>query len=87
MAWSMLSHCLIIFWTVHIKSIQGRDLTDTNAATVGYTTMLAFFDKIDYKLDPKNINEFQDLVLQSWTKPFVDYIPDFFALTLTEYNQ
>lgn len=73
-------------WTVHINKIEGRAFTDTNPTVVGYTIMMAFFDKIGFQPNVNQIGVFEEFVSKSWNKPYKELIPDFFNMTYTEYQ-
>ncbi|SFW77760.1 hypothetical protein [Chitinophaga sancti] len=73
-------------WTVQINKIAGLSFTDTNPAIVGYTIMMAFFDKIGLQFDIEQMGKIEDLISRSWNKPYKELIPDFFNLTFTEYK-
>lgn len=67
-------------WTVHIYKIEGRTHTDTNPATVGYTMLLAFLDKVGVQLSQEQTAAFENYVEESWTKANTGLIPDFFDI-------
>ncbi|PSL33315.1 hypothetical protein [Chitinophaga ginsengisoli] len=73
-------------WTVRIHKIEGRSVTDTNPTVVGYTVLLAFLDKIGFRIDREQTDMFEAFVLNSWTKPYKELIPDFFNLSYMEYQ-
>lgn len=81
-AFSLINTC----WTVRINKIEGRIATDTNPTIVGYTVLRAFFDKINFQLTERQIEELEEFVLSSWTKPYKELIPDFFNLTFIEFK-
>ena len=72
------------FWTVDIYKIEGRDFIDTNPTVVGYTVMRAFFDKINFQLDPNQIETIEEFVMSSWSKPYIELIPDFLSMKFIE---
>jgi hypothetical protein len=73
-------------WMVTIHKIEGRALTDTNPAVVGYTVLRAFFEKINFQLDTEQIELLEKFVLSSWKKPYQELIPDFLNFTFKEYQ-
>ncbi len=73
------------FWTVNIQKIEGLS-TDTNATIVAYTVLRAFLEKINFTLDSRKIEDLEALVFSSWKEIPKEFIPNFFDLTLKEYE-
>ncbi len=73
------------YWTVVINKIDGLS-TDTNPTIVAYTVLRAFLDRVDFKLNVKEIEFLEKFVFDSWSKPYKEQIPDFFNLKFEDYN-
>ena len=65
-------------WRVVLNSIEGFS-TDTNPTVVGYVTLLAFLDQIQFRLDNEQSARLENFVFESWNKP-EESIPDFIHL-------
>ena len=70
-------------WRVTINSLEGRIATDTNPTIIGYTTILALCNSINFQINDNLKEKIENFVFQSWDNDNDSKIPNFETL---EYN-
>lgn len=67
-------------WKVKINKVEGRVMTDTNPTIVGFTTILAFCEQTNLKLDDSLKSQLEEFTFRSWENKNDEKIPNFINL-------
>jgi uncharacterized protein (DUF488 family) len=69
------------FWEININGLEGKPITDTNPTIVGYTGILAFCEKTNFKLDKNLLEQIENFVYTSWDNGNAEKVPNFYKLS------
>jgi hypothetical protein len=65
------------FWTITINKVEGKPVTDSNPAIIGYVGILSFSEQTRVEISAEIIDNLEDFVFHSWNGNNAEKIPNF----------